>query len=206
MKSETLKTALLAAGLVLAIAACGGPEPEPEPEPGPAPDAEPGIRVSPPDGPAGSEVTVHGEGFQPGARIGIGFGPPDSEYEVLAHATADADGAVDAAATVPDWAESGRAYVFVAVAPGGGKAVSSPYRVTPAGAAAGDAVRVTGVLTDEGVECPALRTDQGELYTLAGDTGGFGVGDRVTVEGPVARMSTCMQGTTIAVERITGAG
>lgn len=67
-------------------------------------------------------------------------------------------------------------------------------------------VRVTGRLTDEGVECPALRGDDGRLYTLAGETGGFGPGDRVTVAGTVAEMSFCMQGTTIAVRTIGAAG
>ncbi len=67
-------------------------------------------------------------------------------------------------------------------------------------------VRVTGRLTDEGVECPALRGDDGRLYTLAGDTGAFKPGDRVTVAGTVAEMSTCMQGTTIGVRTIEKAG
>jgi hypothetical protein len=63
-------------------------------------------------------------------------------------------------------------------------------------------VVVVGTLTDEGVECPALRDEEGELYTLTGDLGDFGPGDRVRVEGTVARFSICMQGTTLAVERI----
>ncbi|HEX2190478.1 MAG TPA: DUF5818 domain-containing protein [Longimicrobiaceae bacterium] len=67
-------------------------------------------------------------------------------------------------------------------------------------------VRITGRLTDEGVECPALRGDDGQLYTLAGDTGGYGPGDRVTVAGTVAETSFCMQGTTISLRTITAAG
>lgn len=63
-------------------------------------------------------------------------------------------------------------------------------------------IRVEGELTDEGVECQALRGEDGELYTLTGDLGGFETGDRVWVEGEVAQMSFCMQGTTIVVKEI----
>lgn len=66
----------------------------------------------------------------------------------------------------------------------------------------GDSLRIEGTLTDEGVECPALRGRDGELYTLAGDLKGYAAGDQVWVEGAVAQISFCMQGTTIAVERI----
>lgn len=84
---------------------------------------------------------------------------------------------------------------------------------TAAGAAAwqgqGDenkSFKVTGVLTDEGVECPALRGDDGQLYTLTPrDLQGFEVGDRVTVKGKAAERSFCNQGTTIEVRSITAA-
>lgn len=99
-------------------------------------------------------------------------------------------------------------------APEGARADPPPSDTSPGASmtdtTAGDTarpgeVRVTGRLTDEGVECPALRGDDGRLYTLAGDTGGFGPGDRVTVAGGVAEMSFCMQGTTIAVRTIAAA-
>lgn len=63
-------------------------------------------------------------------------------------------------------------------------------------------IRVTGTITDGGVECTALQGDDGQLYTLAGVDGGFGPGDRVRVIGRVAGVSFCMQGTTIEVRRI----
>jgi hypothetical protein len=63
-------------------------------------------------------------------------------------------------------------------------------------------VEVTGVLTDEGVECPALRTGDGTLYTLAGDLEEFKVGDRVRVTGRIAEVSICQQGTTLEVVAI----
>ena len=74
------------------------------------------------------------------------------------------------------------------------------------GQAAAGTIRVRGRLTEEGVECPALRSEDGKLYTLAGELQGFGPGDQVVVEGTVAEMSICMQGTTISVAKIERAG
>lgn len=69
-----------------------------------------------------------------------------------------------------------------------------------------DVVHVTGTLTDEGVECPALRGDDGQLYTLTPrDLQGFSVGDRVRVTGKLAERSFCQQGTTIEVKNIKAA-
>ena len=61
---------------------------------------------------------------------------------------------------------------------------------------------VRGRLTDEGVECPAMRGDDGKLYTLLGDLKGLRPGDKVCVRGRVAEISHCMQGTTLAIEQI----
>jgi hypothetical protein len=61
---------------------------------------------------------------------------------------------------------------------------------------------VRGRLTDEGVECQALRSTTGELYTLVGDLNGFKNGDEVVVSGTIAGISFCMQGTTINVSWI----
>ena len=59
-----------------------------------------------------------------------------------------------------------------------------------------------GVLTDEGVECQAFRSDEGELFTLLGDLGGFSDGDKVVVCGTIAEISPCMQGTTLVISFI----
>jgi len=61
---------------------------------------------------------------------------------------------------------------------------------------------VVGVLTDEGVECPAMRGDDGTLYTLTGKLKKFQVGDRVRVQGQIAEFSFCQQGITIQVQSI----
>jgi hypothetical protein len=57
-------------------------------------------------------------------------------------------------------------------------------------------------MSDEGVECPAMRGDAGELYTLAGPDDVPEAGTRVSVEGTIAEMLICQQGLTLAVESI----
>ena len=64
-------------------------------------------------------------------------------------------------------------------------------------------IRVQGHLTAEGVECPAMRSEDGTLYTLLGDLKGFKAGERVVVEGTRVEISFCMQGTTLDVKQIT---
>jgi LysM repeat protein len=65
-----------------------------------------------------------------------------------------------------------------------------------------DEVTISGVITGEGVECPAMRGRDGQLYTLTGNVGDLQPGDRVEVRGQRAEVSICMQGTTIEVRRI----
>ena len=61
---------------------------------------------------------------------------------------------------------------------------------------------LTGTLTDEGVECPAMRGDDGKLYTLVGDLAGYKTGDHVIVTGEFMLISKCMQGQTIRLKTI----
>lgn len=165
------------------------------------------LSVSPQSGEPGTSVTLDARGLTPGATVTIGFGPPQSEYETLHYVVVDADGTLRTTARVPDWAEADRGYVFVVDGP---RSLGvADFTVTAAATGVEvppERAQVTGMLTDEGVECPALRADNGELYTLAGDTGSFTVGDRVTVRGTIAETSICMQGTTIRVTSIRAGG
>lgn len=63
-----------------------------------------------------------------------------------------------------------------------------------------ESLTIRGRLTDEGVECPAMRDGAGALYTLAGSIGAFHAGDSVCVRGRRAEVSHCMQGITLTVE------
>ncbi len=67
-------------------------------------------------------------------------------------------------------------------------------------------VNIIGKLTNEGVECQAMRGDDGQLYTLLGEElGGLPVDTRVSVIGEKLEFSSCQQGITIRVRSITPA-
>ena len=78
---------------------------------------------------------------------------------------------------------------------------AAPREVTPNPDT--NVVKVQGELTNAGVECRAMRADNGSVYTLLGDLKGFKAGDRVAVEGTPVQISFCMQGTTLQVTQIT---
>ena len=78
---------------------------------------------------------------------------------------------------------------------------TSPAEVTAA--PSGQVMTVAGVLTNEGAECPAMRADDGGVYTLLGDLKGFRPGDRVRVVGTRQEVSVCQQGITLQVTQIT---
>jgi hypothetical protein len=95
--------------------------------------------------------------------------------------------------------------VIIGLALGASVAFPFPEHEMNAGrvlASADEPIIVTGLLTDEGVECPALRAEDGVLYTLVGKSDPFKPGDRVTVTGVPVEISTCMQGTTLQVKAI----
>ena len=93
-------------------------------------------------------------------------------------------------------------FVMAATACASSPASPGEVSVTPAG----PVLKVQGALTADGVECPALRADNGDLYTLLGDLKGFRSGDRVSVEGTRVEISYCMQGTTLQVTHIDRRG
>jgi len=194
--------ALAALTVTAAVLACGpnGREIPPATD-APPPSGDASIEsVAPLAGAPGTPVTIEADGFAPGTTVDIGFGPPRSEYEVVDGALAESDGGVRAAVEVPGWAERGRRYVFVVADPDdGARAVSGAFHVTTEEGL----VRVEGRITDEGVECTAMRAAPDDaLYTLAGDTEGLEPGDAVTVEGRLAEVSFCQQGTTLEVVRV----
>jgi len=60
-----------------------------------------------------------------------------------------------------------------------------------------------GRLTGEGNTCQAMRTDGGNLLTLAGPLRGFGTGDTVCVCGVAAAQQFCHQGLTLLIREIS---
>jgi len=64
-------------------------------------------------------------------------------------------------------------------------------------------VAISGVITPEGVKCPALRDDTGRMYNLLGDLEGYDKGDRVLVRGAItADDDICGQAETLQVRTI----
>lgn len=202
---------------LLAVLACNGEtdvpapgQPVPgEPAPGEPPPQDP-TPGEPTPGPAsvtiltstaapGSTVTVQARGFTPNSTVEIGFGQPRSEYSVVDEARTDVEGSLETSVEVPDWANRGQPYVIVVTSPDNDpRETSDPFMV----GSPGDAVSVHGELTEEGVECPALRGPFGMLYTLVVSDMEHSPGTEVMVEGTIAGASICMQGTTIDVETI----
>lgn len=193
---------LLTGCLLVGLAGCS---PGAQPPGGGGQPAEPTASVSPRQASPGASVQVTAGGFAANSQVEIGFGPPRSEYSVVTTARTDAEGQLATTVQVPDWAERGSEYVWVvADTDNQPKAITGAFVV--GASAEGEAVRLEGEITDEGVECPAFRSESGVLYTLAGAPDWASPGDRVIVVGTVAEVSFCMQGTTITVQRVERAG
>ncbi len=70
-------------------------------------------------------------------------------------------------------------------------------------AAKSDALLLTGVLIEGGVECPLFQANDGTQYTLMGDLKGLKIGDKVQLAGEEVEISFCMQGKTLSVKTIS---
>jgi hypothetical protein len=186
------------AGLtVVAVTACHMeelPVPGELPPPGEAQVTVPVATAAP-----GTEIPIEATGFPQNTNVTIGIGQPASDYDVVTETMTDAQGRVEMSIEVPDWTMAGHPYVVVvAAADDQPRAVSEPFVV----AGGGETVEVHGTVTDEGVECPAVRDRAGTLYTLTGTEVDLEPGTEVRVEGRIAEVSICMQGVTIEVESL----
>jgi hypothetical protein len=181
--------------------------------------------ISPVAAPGGTTVRLFASGFRPGELVQFGSGgSATSEHRVGTEARANRFGVAEGRLVVPASTTAAGEWFFTAGS-AGRRAVTSPVRFRVLGERRTDGagaspslpsipspgeeertpmrVDVTGLLTDEGVECPAMRGDDGRLYTLTGNLQGHRQGDRVRVVGTVAEISFCMQGTTVVVEQIS---
>lgn len=172
--------------------------------PPPAPPPPEQISLSPTSGNPGTIVEVSVSGYPRFMQLRLLAGTSPDRLREIQILRTDFRGQANASVRIPSWASNSRTFHFGAETLDGRRtAVSSTFRIgQPAGP---PEVTVVGTLTREGAECPAMRGDDGRLYTLAGgDTGSFRPGDRVRVVGRVAEVSFCQQGTTISVRRIDG--
>ncbi len=153
-------------------------------------------QVEPMHGPPGTEVTIFTENLPLQAKVHLGVGATRTGFEALHEAEQGMWGEVSGTIVIPETAPWDRAVLLVAFdaifAPIG---LSSPFHVTrPDGI-----LQRTGEITDEGVECLAMRDTDGFLYSLIGRTEGLEPGRAVVVQGRYVEASICMQGTTIEV-------
>jgi hypothetical protein len=202
-----MRRAAAALGSMLLLAACAreradesaAPGPEaPAGPPAPTAPARPELALSPASGPPGTQVTVSFSGLAMREPVEVGFGGM-GEHVILGPVEADADGNLSATVTVPLDAAPGARFFFLANRETG-QVVATPTVFVVTG---GDGkVTLSGQMSDEGVECPAMRGEGGELYTLTGSDDWPEAGTRVRVVGQVAEISICQQGLTIAVESI----
>lgn len=89
------------------------------------------LSLSPQSGPSGTSVTVSATGLPADAAVVVGGGAPHSAYEVLDRARTTADGTLQAAVRIPDWAGDHERFVLTVAAPDGSwKVRSAPFQVT----------------------------------------------------------------------------
>ncbi len=166
------------------------------------------LEVQPLSGAPGTPVSVRGAGYAAGAKVTIGAGPPEAEWQQIASATADDAGRFERNVDIPDWAKPGDHLVFVAAAEGEVSASRTVGIVkrrdpdAPTGEPADGTVTVEGIYST-GVECPVLKTDDGRVFSLTGAPA-IDKGARVRVTGTMPEVSFCMQGqATIAVDAVS---
>ena len=156
--------------------------------------------MSPRSGPPGTVVTLRTTNMPGATPVRIGVGAIRFGFEELVQALTSNRGEIELTAEIPTWARNDLAHFFIVFdfyfVP---IALSDPFHVTDQDGI----IRREGTITDEGVECPALRGEDGVLYTLAGDVAALQVGDTVVVSGTLAETSFCMQGTTIQIRSTT---
>ena len=152
--------------------------------------------IEPLHGPRGTMVTVYTENLPLQAKVHVGVGATRTGFEALSEGAQGMWGEVSGAIAIPETAPYDRALLIVAFdaifAPIG---LSDPFHVTRADGT----LERTGRITDEGVECLAMRDGDEFLYTLVGNTDGLSDGDLVVVEARYVEMSACQQGTTLEV-------
>ncbi len=155
--------------------------------------------MSPGSGPPGTVVTLRSTNMPAITPVRIGVGALRFGFEEVAQVMTSDRGVLSITVEVPEWAQRDLIHRFIVFDfyfnP---IALSDIFHVTDANGM----VQRRGQLTDEGVECPVLRGDDGVLYTLTGSLAEFKAGDEVVVEGTLPEASICMQGTTIQVVRI----
>ena len=161
------------------------------------------ITIEPTRGVAGARIIIRAAGFRPNSMVRLLAGRTSYSLKVYSQVRVNELGRVRTRVQVPAWARPGQTFFFgIESANRRTRAVSEPFRVArPIEEDSSERIDATGVLRD-GAECPILRTDEGDVYSLVGDLQDFGSGDRVRIVGRTVEVSICSRGTTVDVRRI----
>jgi LysM repeat protein len=164
------------------------------------------IMIEPTRGVAGAQINIRAAGFRPNSVVRVLAGRTSYSLRFHSEVRVNELGRVRTRARVPMWLRPGQTFFFaIESANRRTRAVSEPFRVTRrVEEDESERIDATGVLRD-GAECPILRTDEGEVYSLVGNLQDFGSGDRVRIIGRTVEVSICSRGTTVEVRRIAEA-
>lgn len=168
----------------------------------PTGDRSAGIRIEPQEGPPRGEVEIRAYNLRPGDIVTIGAGRAASEWRAITSARVNENGVMETTVRVPARFGAGDDVVFVVDTDRGRTLKSLEFQVTAEGGAEPQVVELEGRVR-EGIECPVLRTPDGDRYALTSSEVNITPGEYVEIEGTRADISYCMQGRdTISVSSI----
>ncbi len=168
----------------------------------PTGDRNAGIRIQPQEGPPRAEVEIRAYNLRPDDIVTIGAGRTASEWRAITSARVNENGVMESTVRVPARFGAGEDIVFVVDTDRGQTLKSLEFEVTAEGGSEPQTVELEGRV-QEGVECPVLRTPDGDRYALTSSEVTITPGEYVEIEGRRAGISYCMQGRdTISVSSI----
>lgn len=95
--------------LIGALAACVPAQDRPPPA-----EAPQALLIEPASGAPGTEVTLRARGLPASTQVGVGYGPPYSEFDIVKQARTNEAGELTTTVRVPDHLASGSRLVFAA--------------------------------------------------------------------------------------------
>ncbi|MDF0602982.1 LysM peptidoglycan-binding domain-containing protein [Psychromarinibacter sp. C21-152] len=159
----------------------------------PTGDRTAAIDIAPASGPVGTEVTIEARNLRPYDYVTIGVGERASEWRAIDQARTGEAGNLTATVDVPRRFDPGDQLIFVVDTDRGMTLKSLDFEVTARETDAPETVALEGRVMD-GVECPVLRTPDGDRYALTSSDIAFTEGEYVEIAGTRADMSFCQQG------------
>ena len=161
----------------------------------------------------GIDLSVQLGDFPPNSKVRIGLGESASDYAVVSGGRTDNFGRLLTKFRIPSAFEGrSKLRVIAETLDETSSAISRPVNTAqpapPRGLARqparpiGQEISFDGVVTEEGKRCHAVRTEDGQLYTLTATDADIRPGDQVKVDGIVAPSDWCSLGSAIAVASV----